>query len=731
MQSSEITDLANRYVNGTNRHIFLTGKAGTGKTTFLQHLVNSTFKKTAVAAPTGIAAINAGGVTLHSLLQLPFGVFIPDRQYTLNRSVSDRINTPRTVLSDFKINKRKRKLLQELELLIIDEVSMLRADLLDCIDLVLRHVRRNKKQPFGGLQILFIGDLLQLPPVVKEEEQQLLQHYYKSNYFFAAQALEDNPPVYIELNKVFRQKDDQFLELLNRFRNNKVTPEDILLLNQKYRPDADATADDYIRITTHNHKAESINKQKLQKLSGTSIKFQAEIKGDFPESMYPAAAQLELKVGAQVMFIKNDAEERRYFNGKIGKITSLDEKSIEVTCPDDDGPIQVEQLEWQNIRYALNKTSNEIEQQIKGRFFQFPLKLAWAITVHKGQGLTFEKAVLDLSDAFAPGQVYVALSRLTSLEGLILSSKLQDNLIDGDKSIEDYEKAKKPIEELNNQFKVDQKAFVGSYMTNAFNFNQLVQMLEEHLRSFTKQEGKSTKQLYKPWTEQLLHQTREVHSVAITFIKQIDRIVREEQDFQRKLAQRVSKAKAYFDPLLSNLQNIINKHMEDVSVKKHVKKYIGELEQLETAFYGQKQSINKAQMLLEELLQGKILTKAKLSQSDTYHQRKTVKKKSSRKDKKPTREITYELYQEGLSIEEIAEKRNFVPSTIAGHLCHYVSSGDIEAEKFISSKKLENILKVSEVIQSDKFGEIKAKLGEEYSYEDIHFAMAHKLSHKS
>ncbi len=725
--TNEITDLANRFVNNTQRHIFLTGKAGTGKTTFLHHLSAQTYKKVAIAAPTGIAAINAGGVTLHSLLQLPFGAFIPDDSYAFDGAFAGaQINTPRTVKANFKINKTKRQLLQDLELLIIDEVSMLRADLLDCIDTVLRHVRRKKQEPFGGLQLLFIGDLLQLPPVVKDYEQQILNKYYKSSFFFAAKALEQSPPIYLELEKIYRQKDEQFVGLLNRFRNNKVRPADIDLLNSYY--DKSGIDKETIKITTHNQKADHINQSALQQLPGPSKTYSAEVYNEFPENMFPVSEKLELKEGAQVMFIKNDSnEEKRFFNGKIGKVLSLSDSTIEITCDDDGDPITVEKYEWENIRYTLNKSSQEIEQQTMGSFRQFPLKLAWAITVHKSQGLTFEKASLDLSDAFAPGQVYVALSRLISLDGLNLSSKISGNLIAEDISVVDYAQNKKATDVLGKQLIADQQNFVKSYTIEAFEFYKLLIAFQDHIKTFNKEESKSVKQQYLSWTNDLLDEIKSIQQVAASFQKQLAKIIHIERDYLPKIIERVDKAKNYFEPLLSDIQKKLNDHIEELQVKSKVKKYIKEVETLEAQVYAQRQNITKATLVLRQLEKGKYLTKEELKATDIASNRsKDLAQRNTKKVKTPTGEISYGLYKDGLTIEEIAEKRALVPSTIANHLCSYIKQGDLNVLDFITEDKLKNILEVSKVIASDKAGDIKAKLGEEYSYEDIRFAMAHK-----
>ncbi|GAF01874.1 ATP-dependent DNA helicase [Saccharicrinis fermentans] len=425
-QLDSLPQLVAKFINNTQQNIFLTGKAGTGKTTFLKSITQHTHKSVIVAAPTGIAAINAGGVTLHSLFQLPFGAFVPDNNGLPQQTISTPINTPRTLLSSFQMHKNKRNMLKKMELLVIDEVSMLRADLLDAIDLILRSVRHQRDLPFGGVQVLFIGDLLQLPPVVKDDEWKTIGAYYPSVFFFHSQVLRQNPPLYVELEKIYRQSDDTFINLLNNLRNNIVTDADVKLLNKYYRPNYQQKSnEEIILLTTHNRIANDKNLKALRNIKEKSVFFKAEVIGDFSEHNYPTEAQLEFKKGAQVMFTKNDySGEQKYFNGKIGTITRLHKDEIEVSFNNGDEPAIAEPYIWENKKYTVNKDSNEIEENIVGTFKQYPLKLAWAITVHKSQGLTFDKAIIDVQNAFAPGQIYVALSRLRSLDGLILTSPI-------------------------------------------------------------------------------------------------------------------------------------------------------------------------------------------------------------------------------------------------------------------------------------------------------------------
>lgn len=418
-KSPDITDAGNvelqltrEFIEDTGSHVFLTGKAGTGKTTFLKYLKKDTSKRVIVTAPTGVAAINAGGATLHSFFQLPFGPFIPGSEGFVKNK--ERI---------FRFSREKKQIIQSLDLLVIDEISMVRADVLDAVDKVLQFHRRSD-QAFGGVQLLLIGDLYQLPPVAKPGEWDMLSRYYESIYFFSSLALGNIDLVTIELKKVYRQADDGFIHLLNKIRDNSLDESSIETLNQRYKANYIPEENQgYITLTTHNKYADTINQEKLEAIQEPVYDLDAEISGEFPDPLYPTFAKLILKTGAQVMFLRNDTTfEKRYYNGKIGKIVSISDQKIHVICPGEPDQITVEPVEWENIKYSVNTENLEIEEEIIGRFKQFPLKPAWAITIHKSQGLTFDKAVIDAQAAFAQGQIYVALSRCKTFEGLVLSS---------------------------------------------------------------------------------------------------------------------------------------------------------------------------------------------------------------------------------------------------------------------------------------------------------------------
>ena len=419
---NEIFTLAADIVRNTSQSVFLTGKAGTGKTTFLHYIRNHVDKNVIVAAPTGVVAINAGGVTLHSLFQLPFEPFIPN------------FEGKKKLDYHFKLRKSKIDMFRELDLLIIDEVSMLRADMLDAIDNTLRRFR-NSSQPFGGVQLLLIGDMFQLPPVVQQQEWEELKHYYPTPFFFHAQALENNLPLYIELKTIYRQSDQRFIDILNNIRNNRATKTDLDTLNARYNPTFKLPKDDrYVVLCTHNYKADKINAEELAALESERISFEGKVQGDFAENSYPTDFSLTLKVGAQIMFIRNDSgENRRYYNGKLATVSYLSEEKIFVQF-EDGSELELEKETWRNVRYSLNADSGDIEEEELGAFIQYPIRLAWAITIHKSQGLTFDRVVIDAGQAFAGGQVYVALSRCTSLDGIVLYSRITPQSIHTDES---------------------------------------------------------------------------------------------------------------------------------------------------------------------------------------------------------------------------------------------------------------------------------------------------------
>lgn len=535
-------EMLNRFVQNTDVHIFLTGKAGTGKTTFLRNLAANTYKRMVIVAPTGVAAINAGGVTIHSFFQLPFGPIVPDGQ-----SLS---------LVSNKISKTKLKIMRSLDLLVIDEISMVRADLLDAVDAVLRKVRRSS-DAFGGVQLLMIGDIQQLAPVARQNEWELLQPYYKSVYFFDSHVLRNNPYICVELNHIYRQNDEDFIGILNQVRNNKLDKKNADLLNQRFIPDFNPKdKDGYITLTTHNSQADEINEQKLKEIKSKTLTFEAEINGVFPENAYPTKEVLELKVGAQVMFVKNDpSPAKEYYNGRIGKIISYNkDEGLVVQCDND--IINVTPVQWQNFEYTLNEKTNEIEEKEIGSFTQIPLRTAWAITIHKSQGLTFDKVILNAEMAFTHGQVYVALSRCTSLKGLVLKSKIQNNVLFNDNTINAFVDRIPSLEPDKERLAREEYKFVHHTIIDLFSFAELETQMNKLTKVLRENDNIFDKDAVNQVTEKRKLFREEIIDVATRFARQVDSIFANPNSDFDFLQERIKKASAYFFEKLNALEDI-------------------------------------------------------------------------------------------------------------------------------------------------------------------------------
>lgn len=577
--TNTIFTLAASFVNNTLKHIFLTGKAGTGKTTFLKYIRENTRKKAVVVAPTGVAAINAGGVTIHSFFQLPFGPFIPDNpdRFTLFQE-NDTANHAFNLVKRIRFSSKKKDLMRNMELLIIDEISMVRPDMLDAMDMILRFVRKNSFQPFGGVQVLYIGDLFQLPPVVQEDEWEILRPHYSGQFFFHAKVITQAPPLYIELKKIYRQKDPLFIDLLNRVRNNTVTPEDLQLLNGRCRPAFQPPEEDpYIVLSTHNRKAEVINSSELEKLPGPPHKFMAEISGAFSERDMPTEPVLYLKEGAQVLFIKNDPE-KRYYNGKIGRVTRIVGADIFICFEDEKAEFALGKEKWKNIRYSFNAEKNRIEEEELGVFTQYPLRLAWAITIHKSQGLTFSRAIIDAGASFAAGQVYVALSRCTSLDGIVLKSLIRRHCIKTDEGVIEFARREAAENELQEQLMGEQALYEKSDILQQYDFTALVEMLEkyvakEEMATTGKRKQTSGKHSDPPAglekDDRILLKMVEaatgLQEVCSKFRLQLTKLLKEsgETGSGDQLAMRLAKADAYFttcldDQFIQPLQDYMN-----------------------------------------------------------------------------------------------------------------------------------------------------------------------------
>lgn len=564
-------DLAYRFVTETNQNIFLTGKAGTGKTTFLKYLRQNSIKRTVVAAPTGVAAINANGVTLHSLFQLPLGIILPNSNLFRN---PQNLFLNNQLISKLQYSKEKFELLRSIDLLIIDEASMLPSYIVDAIDVILRYVRKKPESPFGGVQLLLIGDLHQLPPVVKREDWEILQEYYSSIFFFDSFVLRDNQPIVIELKEIFRQRDEKFIEILNGIRNDDISEENFRLLNSRlqrhFKPQDNN--DGYIILTTHNYQSEEINRRKLTNLPSLTHTYQAEILGEFPENIFPAEEKLELKVGAQVMFLKNDTEGKKYFNGKIGVVTRLDEESIWVKCNDSYDEILVKKNEWQNISYTIDAETRELKEEVIGVFSQFPLRLAWSITIHKSQGLTFEKVIVDAEKAFAIGQVYVALSRCTSLEGLILSTPVYRNFLGAHEDLIEWQRKSyvKNLEQLFNELRHN---FILEEIQNIFTWKDWEIKLKE-LSAFLNENQIKTSPEGLLWILDLTNKQKELTDVAEKFKHTIVRLSKATEQIEKNenLQKRIIDGANYFyDEICKWLEKFTN-HPLAFEIKKLARK---------------------------------------------------------------------------------------------------------------------------------------------------------------
>ncbi|NDV46048.1 ATP-dependent DNA helicase UvrD2 [Paludibacter sp. 221] len=554
---------ASEFALYTNRSIFLTGKAGTGKTTFLHRLKEETKKQMAVVAPTGVAAINAGGTTMHSFFQLPFAPFIPTPEGR------------KELIGKVHMHGFRRKVLQELELLVIDEISMVRADVLDAVDTILRHFRYRYNEPFGGVQLIFIGDMFQLSPVTTEAEWKLLSEHYPSPYFFDSQVIGLQPPLYIELDKIYRQSNADFIRVLNEVRNNCLSADGLKLLQSRYNPRFRPSQDDtYITLTTHNYKADSINTVELKKLRGKTYTFEAEVKGEYPEKIYPTDKSLELKIGAKVMFIKNDAETpRRYYNGKIGVIEDINkEDGILIKCPEDDELISLHRDVWRNIRYNANPNTKQIEEEELGEFIQYPLRLAWAITIHKSQGLTFDKAVIDAGDAFVSGQVYVALSRCRSLEGMVLLSKINPHSIQNDSKILNYEQNKLHENILEKQLEESKRLYRRFVLHSLFEFSNLEGQALYLLNTTRELESWFNEETI-PYLQSILQQIKEVREVAIKFQSQLQKIQNESPVDEGFMQSRINSASKFFIEKLDELLVFLNDCPVVCEGKKHANEF--------------------------------------------------------------------------------------------------------------------------------------------------------------
>ncbi|MCV2485614.1 helix-turn-helix domain-containing protein [Flavobacterium sp. SH_e] len=747
---SEAAAYTLQFINQTQKSIFLTGKAGTGKTTLLREIIATTHKNTVVVAPTGIAALNAGGVTIHSMFQLPFSAFIPSYEASAQFTETVKFENKESLRRHFKMNNVKRNVIKNMELLVIDEVSMMRADLLDAVDFMMQTVRRNT-QPFGGVQVLFIGDLLQLPPVIRDEEWRTLKNYYRGKFFFHSHVLQTYPPIYIELSKIYRQTDDAFISVLNNLRNNQITPEDIAILNQYVKPDFDFKENKgYITLTTHNAKADSINSQSINDLDGKEYIYTPFVVGDFPEKIFPVEEELKLKVGAQIMFVKNDLSfEKRYFNGKMGVIKSLSDEEIFVHFPEENMTLEVEKYEWKNIRYKVNEQTKDIEEEVLGTFAHYPIKLAWAITVHKSQGLTFDKAALDVSQVFLPGQAYVALSRLRSLNGLILLSPMQMNGISNDQDVMDYALNRATEETLEKALHFETKNFIHNYLINSFNWGELAQEWRNHRFSYNENAAGSEKTKHAVWAHKRMEIMEQLLDPSQKFIAQLNKIFIKETVDLFFVKERVDAAYDYFFKQMDKLVDDLIYKMAEIQKFKKVKEFYEELNFLEDLQTKAVLRLMKAKLLIEVVVAGEEISKEKLSSPNikNYKTNKAerireelkttntdifrteepiVRYKSAKAEKselktakKTTVEETYDLWMDKNSVEDIARMRKLNVQTIEGHLVRLIQAKKIEITDVLPYDKILALREAFQFYQEESLSPLKEKYGDEFTWDEL------------
>ena len=709
----------------TDAHIFLTGKAGTGKTTFLKSLPAKTHKRMVVVAPTGVAAINAGGQTIHSFFQLPFGPQLPEGAQDPTGRIKETFS-----LQFQRFTRTKLKIMRTLDLLVIDEISMVRADVLDAVDAVLRRARRSSK-PFGGVQLLMIGDVHQLAPVAKPDEWELLAPYYKTTYFFGSRVLQKTEYLCVELDHIYRQHDTDFITLLNKVRDNRMDAECVQLLNSRYLPNFRPT-EGYITLTTHNYQADDLNQRRLAEIKSKSMMFKAVIEGVFPQSLYPCKEELELKIGAQVMFVRNDPNpEKAYYNGKIGRLTGYDEENgeLEVTCGDE--RIAVTPVRWPNLEYTLNEETQAIEEKEIGSFTQIPLRLAWAVTIHKSQGLTFDKLVVDARQAFAHGQVYVALSRCTSLEGLVLKTKLDAGALVGD-GVVDYFVEQMPEKEPSQE-KVDslRKAYELETILELFDFQgiyrttgRLAKVVTEHHTLF---DGEMLQNVVR-FRDSVKKELVDVQSKFEKQIRQLHQSALYEAN--PTLQERMQKGSAYFHGQLKPLSDdlpklsyktgnkVVNERLVEAlqQLREEVYVKLGCLESCEKGFSADAYRKTKALKILE-VTGGEQDKAGKGSKSEKQGG-------GAKRQKGETYQITKRMLEQGMTAEEIAAERDLNVSTIYGHFARLVEDGDFVATDFVAADKCAVIEEYFRDAEDSSLTAARDVLGDDYEFWEMRIVLA-------
>ncbi len=762
-KENKLFDLASRLVMHSSQHLFLTGKAGTGKTTFLQYIRRNSRKKMVVVAPTGVAAINAGGVTAHTFFQLPMGAFVPG--IDLPESGQHLFHNKQTFLGNLRLAESKRKLMEELELLVIDEVSMLRADMLDAIDAVLRQVRRKPRTAFGGLQVLLIGDLFQLPPVVHEQEWHFLNQYYASPYFFDAQVFKECQLQQIELQQIYRQKETRFIDILNKVRHGTADAEALALLNSRLLQTAGAGGvalagaheekPSPIILTTHVRRADAINKQALADLPGAIKEYPSSTTGDFQEKAYPADALLELKPGAQVMIIRNDrTEERRYYNGKIGQVVSLSTDTVEIAFPDQEKHLSLEKETWRNIRFRFNADKDEIEEEELGSFTQFPLRLAWAITIHKSQGLTFESAVVDAGAAFATGQVYVALSRLTTLDGLYLRTPVTPEVIKTDPLVMAFAHKTTAGDDMKAALEKAEREFLLNNILSPFHTEQLQEAAERWKGQVAtkKSAGQEEKLALADHLLKCLSVLLPVSYKTVSYLHSLQE--KAPEDGFRFLQERTLAAADYFCRQIDTMVDAVDQHARLLHTRKKQHKYLQSLAVMKKVLVKKKNDLELAVKMTKGLADGLPVGEVLLwLQADnattsenqaalpgewsagTGAEKTTAATKTKRSkqpaaaapaaDKKPRPEkgestrLSLALFLAGKSLADIAAEREMAISTIANHLVESVAAGKLPLEQLVDQEKIDLIRQAVHQLETRQLGVLKSRLADHIAFHEI------------
>jgi ATP-dependent DNA helicase PIF1 len=712
-------ELARQFALYTRKHCFITGKAGTGKTTLLKKIVGETGKNVVVVAPTGVAAINAGGVTIHSMFGLPLTCFVPSDDFVdLNLATNRR----RMLHEHVHFRKDKLRVLREMDLLIIDEVSMVRCDVLDVIDFVLRRVRRNDS-PFGDAQVLLFGDMHQLPPVVRDPEWSILQSYYRGPFFFDSLVWPQLQAAEIELTKIYRQSDERFLSLLNNIRERKMNANDYEQLRRRYDPEFKPAEKGYVLLTTHNSKADGVNASELAKIPGKTFSFGAQVEGEFPEHMFPCDQMLYLKPGTQVMFIRNDTEEGRYYNGKLAVVKQIDSENIIVTFNDEGKDYTLHREKWENVNYTVDKDSGQVVRQELGTFSQFPIRLAWAITIHKSQGLTFDKVIVDAGRSFAAGQVYVALSRCRSLEGIVLHSLIPSAALINDQRIGDFSAAHHSAGELHEVFVREKNRYANHLLLQLFTFNKLAAHLEEW-RELLEKIDIPEKEMAAALHAQICSQVSDINATAGKFQRQLQRIFAALESDPRHaptLKERCDKAIRYFTDQIGLILEPLRTHTNGFAYKKKVKRYLQQVKRFEEICWSTIDRLYNARFMDEKLYTGN-----RMHSKDKF---KDVAGSATRgnKEKGGTFQDTLDLHRQGKKVSEIAAIRGLTEGTVKNHLARLIATGEVDVHEVLPEEMIVQVTGFIEETKIIALGAIRSRLDDKFDYSDIRMIVGHAL----